>query len=89
MEVEKIKQDFEFQIRNLNAVIEVLADDIKEIKKALVGSEYGDEGLVKRVANQEKQIQELIRFKQRIIAWATSAGLGSGTLINIIMEMLK
>lgn len=89
MEVEKIKQDFEFQIRNLNAVIEVLADDIKEIKKALVGSEYGDEGLVKRVANQEKQIQELIRFKQRIIAWATGAGLGSGTLINIIMEIFK
>jgi hypothetical protein len=67
----------------------LLAKDIQDIKEALLGNEFGQEGLVKKVTNNEKQIAELVKFKQKIIAWATGAGLGSSALFNAISEMMK
>ena len=81
--------DFKFKVNNLEAMIELLAKDIQDIKEALLGNEFNQEGLVKKVTNNEKQIAELIRFKQKIIAWATGAGLGSSALFNAISEMMK
>ena len=82
-------KDFKFKVNNLEAMIELLAKDIQDIKEALLGNEFGQEGLVKKVTNNEKQIAELIKFKQKIIAWATGAGLGSSALVNAIAEMIK
>ena len=70
-------------------MIEVLAKDVQEIKEALIGNEFGQEGLVKKVTDNEKQIEELLKFKQKIIAYATGAGLGSSALLNGIAEMLR
>lgn len=81
--------DLKFKVNNLEAMIELLAKDIQDIKEALLGNEFGQEGLVKKVTNNEKQIAELIKFKQKIIAWATGAGLGSSALFNAISEMMK
>jgi len=81
--------DFKFKVNNLEAMIELLAKDIQDIKEALLGNEFNQEGLVKKVTNNEKQIAELIKFKQKIIAWATGAGLGSSALFNAISEMMK
>ena len=78
-----------FDIRKLETMIEVLAKDVQEIKEALVGNEFGQEGLVKKVNQNEQNIVELIKFKQKIIAWATGAGLGSSALVNAIAEMMK
>ena len=74
--------DLKFKVNNLEAMIELLAKDIQDIKEALLGNEFGQEGLVKKVTNNEKQIAELVKFKQKIIAWATGAGLGSSALFK-------
>lgn len=81
--------DLKFKVNNLEAMIELLAKDIQDIKEALLGNEFGQEGLVKKVTNNEKQIAELVKFKQKIIAWATGAGIGSSALFNAISEMVK
>ena len=81
--------DLKFKVNNLEAMIELLAKDIQDIKEALLGNEFGQEGLVKKVTNNEKQIAELVKFKQKIIAWATGAGLGSSALFNAISEMMR
>jgi len=81
--------DLKFKVNNLEAMIELLVKDIQDIKEALLGNEFGQEGLVKKVTNNEKQIAELVKFKQKIIAWATGAGLGSSALFNAISEMMK
>ena len=86
---DKELNDLKFKVNNLEAMIELLAKDIQDIKEALLGNEFGQEGLVKKVTNNEKQIAELIKFKQKIIAWATGAGLGSSALFNAISEMIK
>lgn len=86
---EKEFNDLKFKVNNLEAMIELLAKDIQDIKEALLGNEFGQDGLVKKVQNNEQQIEELLKFKQKIIAWATGAGLGSSALFNAITEMMK
>lgn len=81
--------DLKFKVNNLEAMIELLAKDIQDIKEALLGNEFGQEGLVKKVSKNTEQIAELQKFKQKIIAWATGAGLGSSALFNAISEMMK
>jgi hypothetical protein len=88
MSSEELKQ-VKFDVHKLEAMIEVLAKDVQEIKEALIGNEFGQEGLVKKVTDNEKQIEELLKFKQKIIAYATGAGLGSSALLNGIAEMLR
>ena len=85
---QELKQ-VKFDINKLEAMIEVLAKDVQEIKEALIGNEFGQEGLVKKVNQNEQNIAELVKFKQKIIAWATGAGLGSSALVNAIAEMMK
>lgn len=87
--MDKELQNVKYDIHKLETMIEVLAKDIQEIKEALIGNEFGNEGLVKKVKSNEQNIAELLKFKQKIIAWATGAGLGSGTLVNLLMELIK
>lgn len=84
-EIDQVK----FDIHKLETMIEVLAKDVQEIKEALIGNEFGQEGLVKKVSQNTEQIADLQKFKQKIIAWATGAGLGSSALFNAITEMMK
>jgi septal ring factor EnvC (AmiA/AmiB activator) len=84
-ELDQVKYD----IRKLETMIEVLAKDVQEIKEALIGNEFGQEGLVKKVSQNSENIADLQKFKQKIIAWATGAGLGSSALFNAISEMMK
>lgn len=86
---DKELNDLKFKVNNLEAMIELLAKDIQDIKEALLGNEFGQEGLVKKVSKNTEQIAELQKFKQKIIAWATGAGLGSSALFNAISEMMK
>ncbi len=85
---QELKQ-VKFDIHKLEAMIEVLAKNVQEIKEALLGNEFGQEGLVKKVNQNEKNIADLVKFKQKIIAWATGAGLGSSALVNAIAELMK
>ena len=85
---QELKQ-VKFDINKLEAMIEVLAKDVQEIKEALIGNEFGQEGLVKKVNQNEQSIEELQKFKQKVIAWATGAGLGSSALVNAIAEFIK
>lgn len=87
--MQKELDQVKFDIHKLEAMIEVLAKDVQEIKEALIGNEFGQEGLVKKVSQNSEQIADLVKFKQKIIAWATGAGLGSSALFNAISEMMK
>ncbi len=87
--MQKELDQVKFDIHKLETMIEVLAKDVQEIKEALIGNEFGQEGLVKKVSQNSEQIAELVKFKQKIIAWATGAGLGSSALFNAISEMMK
>ena len=77
---------------NLSVYDVQIRDDlfnIQDMKEALLGNEFNKEGLVYKVENNVKQIEELVKFKQKIVAWATGAGLGSGTLVNLLMDLIK
>lgn len=87
--MQKELDQVKFDIRKLETMIEVLAKDVQEIKEALIGNEFGQEGLVKKVSQNSENIVELQKFKQKIIAWATGAGLGSSALFNAITEMMQ
>lgn len=87
--MQKELDQVKFDIHKLETMIEVLAKDIQDIKEALLGNEFGQEGLVKKVSQNSEQIADLVKFKQKIIAWATGAGLGSSALFNAISEMMK
>ncbi len=87
--MQKELDQVKFDIHKLETMIEVLAKDVQEIKEALIGNEFGQEGLVKKVSQNSENIVELQKFKQKIIAWATGAGLGSSALFNAISEMMK
>jgi len=86
---EQLNKDLKFEVKQLHSVIELITKDIQDMKEALLGNEFNKEGLVYKVENNEKQIEELVKFKQKIVAWATGAGLGSGTLVNLLMDLLK
>ena len=87
--MQKELDQVKFDIHKLETMIEVLAKDVQEIKEALIGNEFGQEGLVKKVSQNSEQIADWVKFKQKIIAWATGAGLGSSALFNAISEMMK
>jgi len=87
--MQKELDQVKFDIHKLETMIEVLAKDVQEIKEALIGNEFGQEGLVKKVSQNSENIADLQKFKQKIIAWATGAGLGSSALFNAITEMMK
>ena len=76
-------------IDSLTKAVALLSKDIQEIKTALLGSDYGDEGLVKKVKKNEEEIIKLVNLKNRLIAWATGLGMGSGALVNYLMETIK
>jgi len=82
-------KEIKYDIDKLENMIEILAQDITEIKKALVGNEYGEQGLVKRVHRIEQEVADLKDFKKKLLAWATGAGLGSSTIINAIAQLLN
>lgn len=82
-------QTIKLDIDKLETMIEILAKDIQEIKDALIGNEYGQEGLVKRVVKVESDVKHLHDFKKKVIAWATGVGLGSSTLVNYLSELIK
>ena len=76
-------------IETLSNIVMGLSKDIQDIKTALLGSDYGDEGLVNKVKKNEQEIEKLVTFKTRIVAWATGAGLGYGALTNYLMDLFK
>jgi len=86
---EQLNKDLKFEVKQLHSVIELITKDIQDMKEALLGNEFNKEGLVFKVENNERQIEELVKFKQKIVAWATGAGLGSGTLVNLLMDLMK
>ena len=81
-------KEIKYDIDKIEAMMELLAQDITEIKKALVGNAYGDEGLVKRVTRVEAEVADLKDFKKKLLAWATGDGLGPSALINGILQVL-
>ena len=86
---EQLNKDLKFEVKQLHSIIELITKDIQDMKEALLGNEFNKEGLVYKVENNEKQIEELVKFNQKIVDWATGAGLGSGTLVNLLMDLIK
>lgn len=70
---------FESTLDKFEKVLERQAKDISDIKQALIGTEFGESGLVNRVIKTEEEIQTLKDFKNQVkwIAVGISVG-GSG-----------
>lgn len=65
--------------------LDQLATDMRDIKTALLGNDYGDRGIVRRVIDNERQIEDLIEFKKRIYAYV--GGVSAG--VSIAMWLIS
>lgn len=74
-------QKFENTLEKFEKVLEMQGEDLQEIKRALLGTKFGDHGLVRRIEEAEKEVSELKDFKNRIywIVVGLSAGVGGGS----------
>lgn len=74
------------------SMLEKIWVEIHQIKKALLGDEYNDKGIIQRVKIVEKIAEELLQFKQKIIYMVAGISLAIGgifTAINYILNILK
>ena len=79
---------FENTLEKFEKALERQAKDISDIKQALIGTEFGESGLVNRVIKAENELEELKEFKNRIVWIATGVGAGSGAGIFGILKLI-
>ena len=77
------------QIQKLNSKFDTLSKDVADIKQALIGNKFGDNGLVRRVEHLELRVQEIEYWKMKIIGYAAGAAAvgatGASALTNLIL----
>lgn len=79
--------------KRLDAKINTIESDVKEIKHSIVGSEFGDEGISNRLkvlkgeidTMKEEQIRSKIYFNQ--FKWLVSI-VGSAILVLLVKQIL-
>lgn len=95
-EVTLLKNTMEAFKKELEAVskdVGNVKEDVSQIKKALLGDEFNQTGLIKRIESNEKEIadlkeenQKLKDFKTKVIWWALGLGSGSGAGVAGIIQ---
>lgn len=69
--------------------LETVKDDIKVIKTALLGDQYGNAGMVNEIKELKQKIQILESFKNRIIWIAMGISMVFGLGYNILKDWIK
>lgn len=81
-ETEEIKKD-----------VDIIRDDVKEIKDALLGNEFNqNNGVVKRLSVVETDVKELkedkIKNKNLLLGLAMGAGIGGASMLEALVKMI-
>lgn len=63
--------------------------ETQSIKQLLAGSEFGEDGLIAKVMKQDKRIEELEDFKNKILGYIVGGGLASGTAASVVFNLLS
>ena len=63
-----------------------LRKDVKDIKNALLGSDtYGQKGIVQRLSDVEREVDQLKDFKSKIVYWTAGAAALATGIVNVIL----
>jgi|18_taG_2_1085343.scaffolds.fasta_scaffold00258_24 hypothetical protein len=84
---EHIKR-FESTLDKFEGVLERQAKDLSDIKQALLGSKFGENGIVKRLEIAENEVRDLKGFKDRIVWITIGVGSGSGAGVFAILKLI-
>lgn len=88
MTLDEQKEMFQSILKQLNEnkeEMKLIKDETHFIKKALLGDEYNEYGLIKRVRELEAEVLELKKFKDRIIYMS----VGIGSLVGLIFTAIN
>lgn len=67
-----------------------LCDDVKEIKRALLGNEeFGQKGYRQRLEDVEARTDKLEDFRRKIIYYAAGAAGGATGLVQLIASLIQ
>lgn len=73
---------------NISKDVTEIKDSMARITQALVGNEFGDSGLVKRVERLELRVQELHDWKIKIAAYTAGAAAIGGSGASVLTNFL-
>lgn len=75
--------------------IDMLTAEVKLMKNALIGTEYGETGIVNKQIEAEAKIEELKNkveklehFRTKIIAYALGVGAGAGAVVSLLTKII-
>lgn len=69
--------------------LETVKDDIKVIKTALLGDQYGNTGMVNEIKELKKKVQILESFKNKVMWIAIGISFVFGIGYNILKDWIK
>lgn len=79
---------FENTLDKFEKALERQAKDISDIKQALLGTEFGETGIVNRVMRAEREIESLKDFKNRIKWMAVGISVGSSGITFAALKII-
>ncbi|KOY86031.1 hypothetical protein AD998_07630 [bacterium 336/3] len=77
---------------SISSILYNIQVEIHSIKKAMLGDEYNENGVMKRLSVAESDIDALKKFRDKVIWTASGVSLAIGSLftfINYIMNLKK
>ena len=72
-----------------NEFLQKIWNEVHTIKKALLGDEYNEYGVIKRLADAEIEIEKLNNFKNKIIYTAVGVSISIGTAFTVINYLIN
>lgn len=80
-------------LKGLNKRIDTLSNDVKEIRKAILGDDYNPEGYKKRLDKVESRLDRvegfITKWKWILVGAIGLGGYGTLTFIQQVIEILK
>lgn len=87
-ELRQVKQDIEKLAAEFRAFVRVQTEHNQEIKQLLAGSEYGEDGLVKKHFKLEQRVEKLETLKNRAFGYLIGIASASGGITAGLIELI-
>jgi len=87
-ELRSVKDDIKDLSENFTRYVASQQEHNNEIKQLLAGSEYGEDGLVKKQIKLEERVEELEELKSKIVGYAIGISAGTGGAVAGIVKLL-
>jgi len=81
-------KDTKQEIHQLYKMMDKLSGNVEAIKNALLGTEFGDKGLVKRVDENEREIEKIRSEVQKYKWIVLGISFTSTVFFNIITKLI-